>query len=556
MFSRLVSEQHRRLVVGGFFGLLLAVGLLLVPSYGISTDEGLSRLNGQVTVFYLFQHLPPSLQHRLLDASTATQVAGKGAAYQLATFVDRDYGVAFELPVNVAERLLRLHDERAIYLFRHYCNFLVGFLGIIGFYGVATERFRSWRVGLLAALLLVLSPRLFADNFYNTKDAVFMAFMTLAVATAVRFIKRPTLGWAAWHAAACALAIDVRVMGILVPAATLALVGLRAARGEYGSLRAVWRAVAAYCLLAAGLVVACWPYLWAAPLTNLLAAFHNMSHFRWTGTSLLNGQQYREHELPWSYAPIWIGITTPLLYLAAFAVGLASMLAQLVRRRGRLYATDAEWQDLLFLGLGLAPLLAVILLHSVLYDGWRQLYFAYPMLLLVALRGLLAVWHWRPGGAAWWQPALSTGVAACLLVTATQMVRLHPYQNVYFNSLARQPLEANYAVDYWGLSYQRGMEWIAAHDARPEVRVYSPLKHPVVLSRLMLPLAERARIRLVDQPAQADYFVTNYLFHPQPYPYPGLAYTVAAGGTRLLGVYRLREPIIAQAALPSRTGRR
>jgi hypothetical protein len=31
----------------------------------------------------------------------------------------------------------------------------------------------------------------------------------------------------------------------------------------------------------------------------------------------------------------------------------------------------------------------------VLYDGWRQLYFIYLVLLLV-LRGLVAAWRWRP----------------------------------------------------------------------------------------------------------------------------------------------------------------
>ena len=94
------------------------------------------------------------------------------------------------------------------------------------------------------------------------------------------------------------------------------------------------------------------------------------------------------------------------------------------------------------------------------------------------------------------------------------------------------------------------------HDARPVVRVFSHPKHPGILGRLMLQPGKRTHIEMVDQPEKADYFVTNYLFHPQHYPYPGPAHTVQAGGMRLLGVYRLREPAIAQAALPSRAGKR
>jgi hypothetical protein len=46
--------------------------------------------------------------------------------------------------------------------------------------------------------------------------------------------------------------------------------------------------------------------------------------------------------------------------------------------------------------IGLGPLVVVVVLHSALYDGWRQLYFIYPVLLLLALRGLVTVWRWRP----------------------------------------------------------------------------------------------------------------------------------------------------------------
>lgn len=540
MLSRLLPDRFRYLFIGGFFSLLLGLGLIILPDYGTSTDEGLSRLNGQVSLLYLFQKLPISLQQRLLDPYAASHMAGKEERYQMANYTDRDYGVAFELPVTIGERLFHLQDERAIFVFRHLCTFLVCYLGVWGMFWLGRERFGSWRAGLLTAVLLALSPRLFAESFYNDKDVVFMSLFALAMFTAVRFLKRPSLSTAAWHALLCALTIDVRIMGILVPAATLAMVSLRLLRNEYPNRPQALRATGLYVLLAPALVVTFWPYLWEAPLAHFVEAFQNMSHFRWTGYVLHQGVLLRENNLPWSYAPVWISITTPLLYMAALAVGTGVILAQLVRRSWRLYATDAEWQDLLFLGTGLAPLLAVIVLHSVLYDGWRQLYFVYPMLLMVAMRGLVAIWRWQPTQAAWWQPAVAGIAGLCLLVTAGQMIQLHPYQNTYFNSLARQPVEANYAVDYWGLSYRQGFEWIVQHESRPVLRVCAPLQHASMLGRLMLQPNQRTRIELVEKPEQADYFVTNYIFHPQPYPYPGPAYAVRAGGMRLLGVYHLR----------------
>lgn len=85
------------------------------------------------------------------------------------------------------------------------------YLGFAAFYLLVKHWFGSWRWGLLGTLLLVLSPRQFADCFYNDKDAVFLVLCIVAVATMVSFIRQPTWRTASRHALACAVAIDVRV---------------------------------------------------------------------------------------------------------------------------------------------------------------------------------------------------------------------------------------------------------------------------------------------------------------------------------------------------------
>ena len=537
MLTTFLPERARRGLVGAFFGGLLLLGLWLVRDYGVSYDEDYQRTTGQVSLLYVFQQLPVAVQQRLVPAPLAARIARNGGYWQLHQYRDRDYGVAFELPLAAAEQLLRLRDERAVYLFRHACTFLLGWAGLLAFYRLAARRFGSWRVGLLGTLLLVLSPRLFADFFYNDKDAAFLALFTLALATAVPFVRRPTWRTAAWHALACALAINVRIMGVLLPAATLGLLLLRAGRRDYGG-RTVGAAAAVYVGLLVALVVGLWPYLWEAPLTNFIAAFRNMSHFRWLGSVLYQGQEVRATRLPWHYAPVWIGLTTPLPYLLLAGVGSGLIVRQIVRRGWRLFASDDEWQDLLFLGLSTAPLVAVIGLRSELYNGWRQLYFLYPPLLLVALRGLVALAHWQPPARAarrYWRPAAGLLLGAALASTASQMVRLHPLENLYFNALAPAHPEQFYEGDYWGLSYRQGLEWLLRHDARRRLRVYSPEQHPLVLNRLLLPAASRARVEVVDSPALANYVVS----WPADWPGPPL-HSVWAAHVRALNVFRLR----------------
>ncbi|RZK62474.1 MAG: hypothetical protein EOO59_02465 [Hymenobacter sp.] len=375
----------RWLLTGLLFGGLLVGGWRLAADYGSFTDESMCRDTGQVSLVYLYEWLPPALR----PARAAARLAALPASYRLPTYKDRAYGVAFELPMTLVEKTSGYTNLHDVLLLRHRCVFGVCWLGLLAFYWLAARRLGSWGAGLLGVLLLVLSPRLFADAFYNAKDAVFAAAYLVATATAVALVRRPGTRLAAAHALACALAIDVRLMGLLVPVLTLALLALRAIRGDYAGRRGrVGRATALYAGLLPLLVLAFWPFLWAAPLAHFVEAFARMSHFDWVDTRLYRGRVLPAGAAtPWHYPLVWIGITTPLPYLAGLVLALARLGWQLGRRGWRLYGPAGEWQDLLYWGLGLGPLVVVIGLHSALYDGWRQLYFVYPPLLLLALRG-------------------------------------------------------------------------------------------------------------------------------------------------------------------------
>lgn len=542
----LLPSRYQRSVLTAFFGLLFAIGLRLVPDYGLTYDEEIQRVTGEVSLLYVFQQLPARWQQALLPPQTAALVAAKGAAVQLSTYHDRDYGVAFELPAVALEQLLRLPDARQRFLLRHYLNFVVCFAGLLAFYWLAARRYASWRVGMVAVVLLVLSPRLFADFFYNSKDAVFAMLFTLAVATAIAFLGRPGWRTAFWHALACALAIDVRSVGVLVPAATLALAGLQVLRGAYAPRRAGAFA-ALYLGLLASLTVAFWPYLWEAPISNFIASLRSVSHYRWTGTLLYQGRMLPAGAIPWHYPLVWMGLTVPLLYLGFWAVGTAGLLRRLARVRGWLAIREADWQDLLFLGLGLAPVAAIIVLHSALYDGWRHLYFVYPMLLLLALRGMLSAWHWRPPsrGRAYWQPAVGVAIGSALAVIGVRMSRLHPLENLYFNALAPQPVGIYYETDYWHMGLIEGLRWIVRHDPRPHIRISANLLPAVAVSQLLLPAEDRQRLEPVPDPTQADYYLDS-ASHPHAAPYAQPSYTRWAEDILVFRVYKLPQPALHQ----------
>ncbi len=529
------QRWSRPWAVYGFFGSLLLLGLGIYADYGISWDEDLSRATGMVNLRYLAEQVWPDLAIYHRD----------GTYPPLHEWVSRDYGALFETPAALIERLLHLEDAGDRYRLRHLLTFLVCFGGVVAVYKLGKQRFGDWRIGLLGAMWLVLSPRLFAESFYNSKDAVFTALFAIAMHTAVRLVLRPTLRRALWHALACAAAIDVRIMAVLLPVVSLGLLALRTGGGRV-AWRTTWPVAGLYSSVLGGLVVAFWPYLWAAPLTNLLLAFRHMSAYWWNNTVLYRGEFVPATQLPWHYALVWIGITTPVLYLSALGLSLLATLGRLGRDRWPDWVGDESVQDLFFVALLGLPLLAVITLKSVLYDGWRHLYFVYPALLLLALRGWVAAWRWlaKITAATRWQFAPGAWLIATALsmaAIAAQMIEAHPNQQVYFNFFAGADVAQRYELDYWGLSFRQGLEYIAAHDhwARIKVMANDPVLPVAKLNLSLLPPDDRQRLTFTESAQQADYFITNYRWHPGPYPYRHEVYRIRIGAARILSVFKL-----------------
>ncbi|RSK37514.1 hypothetical protein [Hymenobacter metallilatus] len=533
--SALVRPVWFRWLVGAFFGVLVGLGGALHRDYGVGWDEQLDRLNGIINAKYVALKLAPELARR---QATFAQIP------DMRDNQDADHGVLYQLPLVVLEKVVGAEDSRDVYFFRHLVIWLTCVGGIYALYRVGARYLGSGAWGLAVAAALVLSPRMFAESFYNYKDLVFLGFFTVGIGTLHRWLRQPTWPRAALHAVAVGAAIDVRTMGVLLVALTLGFAGL-----EAWARPALWRRLAGGLLLMVPLlvavVVAGWPYLWEHPVSHFVAAFSSFSRYRADMLTLYLGREISVRELPWHYAPVWILVTTPLPYVALFLAGLVVVGAAAVRRPLGWLRTAAGRFDLLVLAWLFGPLLAIIVLHSVVYDGWRHLYFAYPALLLLAGRGAQAAGRgWQRATT---RPARLAGyVAAGLLVlglghTAWRMVLDHPYQNVYFSFLPGATAERLFERDYWGLSGREGVEWILAHDSSAAVPVATEPRTALMLhnAQLLLPPAERARLRMVPV-GQARYFLTTYRWHPGPYPdsLGREVYTKRVNGLTLLSVFK------------------
>ncbi len=364
------------------------------------------------------------------------------------------YGGLFDVAANSLHALL----GEDLWITRHRVNAVVGALGILAA-GLLAARLLSSAAGLTAMVLLVLSPRYLGHAMNNPKDVPFAAFCMVALlAFGLARAEPPFLSWprALVVGLALALPLNVRPGALLYFLYFCVFVLALVARSRAWSGRRLVPVagrviVVGIVMLVAGCVF--WPWALQNPFVRPFEALLGVADFTWQGTVLFNGEDVSSNDLPWSYVPTWMAITTPPVVLAGTALSLIPALADGRQRRMWLIGL---W------GVAALPVLLAILGGSTLYDGWRHLLFVYPPLIVLAAAGWqFLVNERRPRGVRVAGVALL--VAGCL-EPLVFMVRNHPNEVVYFNALVGGPrgAAARFELDYWGNSLLQAAEWTAA----------------------------------------------------------------------------------------------
>jgi len=529
-----LMSQYRPIVVTLYFLIILVLGMTTFTHYGMSADELISRTNGGMSLSYIAE--------KFNIAWLKNDTVLSAFNIPLNEYYDRDYGVAFDLPIFFIERLFSLNDSRQQFLLRHAFTFIVFWAGLIAIYHTAKLRFNHWGYALLASTLLLTSPRLYGEAFFNNKDIVFMACCAASLYTLTRL--RLTLSWqsAFLHALMIAVTINIRIAGVIFFGLTIFMLvmlsGLRLITvRNFLTLTFVFGITCALC------TYALWPWLWEDPFTNFLVAFNNMSKFRWDYFNLYLGDYISAKSLPWHYAPVWIALTTPILILACFAFGAVNVLKNVVLQLQQSLKRLDYFLDFLFLAAVGGPICAVIILNSTLYDGWRQLYFVYPTIVLLSIAGLQAISNKNVLGIPL-AGLMAIIFSLHILFNVSWMIRHHPFQHLYFNGLMTLfASHKNFERDYWGVTNVKGLEFILASDDRNRITIRPLGATSMQQSIELLKPQDRKRMNLDPSNLESDYILTNYRFYDGArFEKPDSAYVVfyeiVIDGRPVLTIYR------------------
>jgi len=503
-----------------FFAAYLVLGIYISRDYGISWDENVKHMYvGEATYNYIFHDDTLLFEH-----------------------VTKCYGPVFDFGLYALEKVLSLHDTREIYLMRHLITFLLFYTSVLVFFFLCRRLFGSALLAMFASVIFVICPHIFAHSFYNSTDIPFLSLFIIAVASMLYLGRRLSWGMVAVHSFITALAIDVRILGVLIPIFTIGLMlGIFFIEKKL-SLKKLMYYLFTYLTLTSLLVIAFWPYLWPAPIKNFQEAFISMSKFVQYGcpvTYMGNDIVPSQVGVPWHYIAVWMGITLPISYIFSFLSGTAVLIYEFIKQPFKTFYTTYASFVIVFLLL-LTPMISVIIFRSVLYDEWRHLFFIYPLFVIIAVLGFRFLYS-----------AFKKKILRILLVLLVAgnmasvvffMIVNHPFQNVYFNCFAgdMQSVKNNYELDYWGLSFRQALEYIAKTDSSPQIRVCVSCE-PGVYNGMMLPEKDRSRIVFVDSEGEYDYFLTNYRWHKDDYDYKNEYYSIKVGNAKIMSVFKLSD---------------
>ena len=179
----------------------------------------------------------------------------------------------------------------------------------------------------------------------------------------------------------------------------------------------------------------------------------------------------------------------------------------------KIFTDSREYHVFLYILTFLGGAVAVIVFNSVLYNGWRQLYFLYPAFILISS---YALYHLRAYFSQY-KILLSSMVFLQFMLIMIFNVFNHPFQHLYFNQIVQKTpnyINQHYEYEYWGTSYKKALELILKLDNRKQITI-NVANWPGVLNTQIFdtPTQERLTVNLNKSIGDADYFISNEIEH-------------------------------------------
>lgn len=475
------QSQKMPLLIAGILALgFFVLGIATLKDYGINWDEPIHFSRGQAYLYYLttgkteYENLPPYVvRGKVFDEegkptkeeaeNTAHRSVFQNPAQPPSYWLQNDGG---HPPLNgilaaVSNRVFYqdlhlLGDIDSYHLFEVLIAALL--VGLVFLWGAQAYGLVA---GWAAALALGTYPLFFGESHFNIKDPIVTFFFTLTLYLWWRGSNEHKPKWFGWAGLCFGAGLGTKLNIIFAPLTLLIWLVVRlgvipTTLHFFKNRRVLW-AIGGGLLAGLGLFFLTWPYLWHDTLMRLGSI---LTFYREVGGDTGAQVDYVGFLGLNSYPLIWIVRTTPEIVLFFGAVGIAAAIGRFFKKD----TTALLWLVWLIVAIG-----RVSVPGASIYGGVRQIIEFVPALALLTgvgvaltlelLATLLATKILRDA-------TVGVGIALLLFGPVIAIdVRVHPNENVYFNSISgglpraiKEKLPA--AGNSYGNAFAAAVEWL------------------------------------------------------------------------------------------------
>ncbi len=447
-----------------FFIVLFVVGIITFKDYGISADEEMQRRHTFVNYYEYLKIFP-------IEKSTIQN----SEYYYTIQFYDfcvnnypyKYYGVGIQLPITILEHFNGFRfSSNTIYNIRHFYTFLIYFIAMIYFYLILNRYIlKNKNFSLIGTIFLVISPKIYGDAFYNIKDLMFMSLCIINCYYCMRFLEDSKLKNIIKLSIITAFTMNSRIIGALI----IFLCFIFSLLLNKKNVKNILFKLLLVLIFTYIFYFIMTPPMWYNPIKYPFEVIKFFNHYvdpipKSGFVSLYFGKYVPANNLPWHYLPVFIIISTPILYILLFLIGFIDNIKKLLNKK------IISSINLLFINTILfIVLLLCIIVKPTLYGGWRHAYFIYPMIIVNSIIGL----RWLLKKINKFRILINIIIILNILIVINWMIKNHPYQSNYFSMPFRKYAIENFDNNYWKLANSDALEYIAKIDNRDTISVKS-----------------------------------------------------------------------------------
>ena len=433
-------QTHSNVIVLLLFIVIILIGCVRIPTYGVSWDEEL-EINTLGSNIKSYSNLLKS------------DITYWDNFIPIKENIERDHGNAIYYPTAVTKNIFDdLYGRRAL-LVRHYYTFAFYILSVFCIYLLIKNLTKRKLYAILGVIFMAISPRIFVQSFYNCKDIMLMSLIGICMYLSYKFISQKKFLWAILFGVACAFAANLRIIGFFI----FGIMGLfylidyiylciKDKKFNIKGLLCGLCCIVVFALVYYAVTPACWG--------NLKEYFdytfnQSMDFVRWDGFVLFNNELYKNtlNPLPWYYIPSFIAITTPVIITLLCVFGI---IITIIKSISKQILTSERKYYLSYLIFLLLPMIIAIAKKSNIYNGWRHFYFIYPAMVVLAILSVKTIVEFK-------RKILTNVVKGAIIVDVIAVIVLcciNPYtMHSYYNPMVYvTDKAASFEHDYWNLS--------------------------------------------------------------------------------------------------------